>query len=440
MFHSKPKTDSIPIHVVLQKFKFDYLEQCDQPPSEKQRLKTLLHKAIYCGDKTKTIRKEAKNPSGDLEMQTIHLWCQKYQLCLDCHRYNTNKWVREQKARLPYCTYSFVGVRPPSALNTIIEEDKKFWYDALSNISATAVMEFAHAEDHLGAIPIIIAGLHTFSKLEFDPHFHIIVSNCGMRDGQLVMPKSNDWIDTAIVAARIRELMIEHVKKNYRHWEGKPKTYQFIHKCIQEGQWKVHCRPRGDSKYDNATKLKMMLNYIKRNVLDVHQITKIDNDHVTVQYKDRSSKHTTTETLKGIAYYTQLMRHNLPEYYHQARCSGLAHPSQKAALEQLKHQLNMKRLDRRRMLFQNLVRRTKKTFCCIQRNYVLWIPHIDLKKRNQICPNSNRGYCECPYDARASPDVPPFIKRSRLQSNFVRYGLHHRTCQNFVMARTGNKP
>jgi hypothetical protein len=399
------------LRLIFRLFGQEYIDTCN--PTEAQ-LK-VLEDVMRCGTETMGMWYTETDSSGE-ESQDINLKCNN-RACPRCHWDHKNKWWPKKMKELPLCSYSHVVVTFPPELYTIIYENQKFWYGQLMKFTADSIKEFAVDEKYLGGLPGILATLQTSNgKMDYHPHLHLIVSNGGFWNNEWVEPRNPYWIPTAQVLQRIKELMLEHVRKNRHLWNNSPATLRFIEKSIQKGQWTINCQPFGkELKYvkdengfsqldaDHKVNLKMLLKYVSRDVLAGYNIIGIKNKNVIVCYTEGDEK--VTQEVNGVEFIWRFMCHVLPPKFHRTRSYGLFHSSKKSELTQARNLFDKKYHEGESMLDAWLRHceemsqdETIDLFGCgditLKSSRTFF---VDFKKRKQYFVHS-----------RESPDIPPF--------------------------------
>ncbi|MBK6477682.1 MAG: transposase [Saprospiraceae bacterium] len=109
--------------------------------------------------------------------------------CPACGSMQKEQWVDDRRSELLPISYYHIVFTLPHELNSIILGNRKVLYKLLFDATAETLLDFAKNPKHLGAIPGILAVLHTWGQqLSFHPHLHCIVSGGGMiktKDGMI---------------------------------------------------------------------------------------------------------------------------------------------------------------------------------------------------------------------------------------------------------------
>ena len=105
--------------------------------------------------------------------------------CPKCHGRQTALWLEKRSAQLLPCDYFHVIATVPQELRSLFYREQKLFYGLLMKTVASAVCELAALKCYIGAVPAILAVLHTWTgALQFHPHIHLLVSAGGLdKDG-----------------------------------------------------------------------------------------------------------------------------------------------------------------------------------------------------------------------------------------------------------------
>lgn len=101
--------------------------------------------------------------------------------CPACGALQKEQWIEARRNELLPIAYYHVVFTLPHELNSIILGNRKQLYDILFTAASKTLLSFADNPKHLGAVPGILAVLHTWGQqLSFHPHLHCIVSGGGI--------------------------------------------------------------------------------------------------------------------------------------------------------------------------------------------------------------------------------------------------------------------
>ena len=103
--------------------------------------------------------------------------CCRNRACPKCHASQTQDWLSERQAELLPCDYFHAVVTVPKELRTACRRNQKLFYGLLMRVSAAAVQELCAEKRLLGALPGILAVLHTWNgRLAYHPHVHLLIT------------------------------------------------------------------------------------------------------------------------------------------------------------------------------------------------------------------------------------------------------------------------
>jgi hypothetical protein len=108
--------------------------------------------------------------------------------CPQCGGLKKQDWIDARMQELLPVPYYHVVFTIPHELNSIIMGNQKAMYRLLFNAASQTLLRFAADEKWMGAVPGIIAVLHTWGQqLSYHPHLHCIVSGGG------ICKQTNTW-------------------------------------------------------------------------------------------------------------------------------------------------------------------------------------------------------------------------------------------------------
>jgi Putative transposase len=173
-------------------------------------------------------------------------------MCPQCAWLQIERWLVIQKARLLAGEHYQVIFTIPSELNDL-------WLakvSALTNLRFASVrdtlLELLDAENHLGAMPGIIATLHTWSQtLILHPRIHSLVTGGGLtRTGQWVAVRHGFLLPSRVAMALFRGKLLAAVRRPVRQGqlqlpEGmRPQRCEKLRHKLGRQTWNGHIRER----------------------------------------------------------------------------------------------------------------------------------------------------------------------------------------------------
>ncbi|MFO7906804.1 MAG: transposase [Pirellulaceae bacterium] len=249
--------------------------------------------------------------------------CCRNRACPKCHGTQTREWLQQREAELLPCPYFHAVATIPSQLQAAFYKDQKFMYGLLMRVAAQAVRELCAVKRHLGALPGILAVLHTWTgELAYHPHVHLLITGGGVTpDGQSWQPARGQFlVPVRLLSRKIAALFREALRKE------KPDVFATLPECVWHLEWVSFCKYYG---HGNDAVLNYLSRYVFRTAISNARILAMDETHVTFRYKDRSNDTWRTVRLPGVEFLRRFLQHVLPRGFHRVRYYGLWHPSQR---------------------------------------------------------------------------------------------------------------
>jgi hypothetical protein len=249
--------------------------------------------------------------------------CCRNRACPKCHATQTRDWLEQRQVELLPCAYFHAVATVPSQLHATFRRDQKFMYGLLMRVSVQAVQELCAVKRHLGALPGILALLHTWTgELTYHPHVHLLITGGGVTpDGQHWQPARGEFlVPVQLLSRKIAALFREAFRKE------KPDVFATLPECVWNLEWVSFCKHYG---HGNDAVLNYLSRYVFRTAISNARILALDETHVTFRYKDRSSDTWQTLRLPGVTFLRRFLQHVLPRGFHKVRYYGLWHSSQR---------------------------------------------------------------------------------------------------------------
>jgi hypothetical protein len=255
--------------------------------------------------------------------------------CPACHACQTQAWLQQRQAELLPCPYFHLTATVPEGLREIIRSHQKALYGLLMTATAQSILDLAANPRHLGAMPGILAVLHTWTgTLTYHPHVHCLVTGGGVSLDQ------KDWVPTRpgfFLPVRVVSRHLRHLfQQALRHQH--PALYAQVAPQVWKQEWVVHCVPwgRGDQNV-----LEYLARYVFRIAITERRILAMDDQTVTFQYKDRKAQRQRTCRITGVEFMRRYLQHVLPKGFHKVRYYGLWNPQRRKLADQVRQLLTL---------------------------------------------------------------------------------------------------
>jgi hypothetical protein len=249
--------------------------------------------------------------------------CCRNRACPKCHGSQTRHWLDERQAELLPCDYFHAVVTVPSELHGLFRRHQKAMYGLLMQVAAAAVKQLCAEKRHLGALPGILAVLHTWNgRLGYHPHVHMLITGGGITpDAEHWQPARGEFlVPVAVLSRKIAAKFRETLKAKA------PDLFAGIPKSVWRREWVSFVKHYG---HGNDAVLNYLSRYVFRTAISNARILAMDQTHVTFRWKDRDADAWRTERLPGVEFLRRFLQHVLPRGFHKVRYYGLWHPSKR---------------------------------------------------------------------------------------------------------------
>src|SRR5512140_2266478 len=252
-----------------------------------------------------------------------HYHCCRNRACPKCHGTQTRQWLQERQAELLPCGYFHATVTVPPELHATLRLRQKAMYGLLMQVAAAAVKELCAQKRHLGALPGLLAVLHTWNgRLGYHPHVHLLITAGGITpDGQHWEPARGEFlVPVALLSRKVAALFREALKA------ALPEVFAAVPGKVWQREWVSFCKHYG---HGNDAVLTYLSRYVFRTAISNARILGMDQTHVTFRWKDRGAHAWRVERLPGVEFLRRFLQHVLPRGFHKVRYYGLWHPSKR---------------------------------------------------------------------------------------------------------------
>lgn len=252
-----------------------------------------------------------------------HYHCCRNRACPKCHGSQTRRWLQQREAELLPCEYFHAVVTVPSELHALLRRQQKAMYGLLMQVAADAIKALCAKRRHLGALPGMLAVLHTWNgRLGYHPHVHLLITAGGITpDGQHWEPARGAFLVPVArlsrkIAAKFREALQAKA----------PKVLADLPKDVWQREWVSFIKHYG---HGNDAVLNYLSRYVFRTAISNARILGVDSTHVTFRWKDRKAQTWRVERLPGVEFLHRFLQHVLPRGFHKVRYYGLWHPTKR---------------------------------------------------------------------------------------------------------------
>src|SRR3954469_4530210 len=241
--------------------------------------------------------------------------------CPKCHGEQTRAWLEKRQAEMLPCPYFHVTVTVPEELRTALRTHQRDGYGALMTATAEAIIEVARDPRYIGGTIGVLAVLHTWTQqLIFHPHVHCLVSGGGVSgDGSTWHPARRTFLLPIKALAKL-------VRGKLRALLQRKRPDLVIPDAVWRQDWILHVTAWGNGE---QAVLDYLARYVFRIALTNARIVGLDDQTVSIQYKDRNTGRLRTCHLSGDEFMRRFLQHVLPRGFHKVRYFGLWHPAQR---------------------------------------------------------------------------------------------------------------
>ncbi len=253
-------------------------------------------------------------------------WCYhacRNRSCPKCQGQRTEEWLERREAELLPCSYFHAVATVPSETHGVFRREQKYMYGLLMRAAAEAVKLLCLEKRYLGALPGILAVLHTWTgQMQYHPHVHMLITGGGITpDGMSWSPVRGDYlVPVKLLSRTIARLMREALKKE------RPDLYSQVPRRTWRREWVSFVKQYG---HGNDAVLHYLSRYVQKIAISNSRILSIDATHVTFRFKDRNAECWRTMRLPGVEFLHRFLQHVLPRGFHKVRYYGLWHHSRR---------------------------------------------------------------------------------------------------------------
>jgi hypothetical protein len=179
----------------------------------------------------------------------------------------------------------------------------------------------------------VLAVLHTWTQqLDLHPHVHCLVSGGGIsEDATTWHPARRKFLVPIKALAKL-------VRGKFRAMLRRKCPDLVIPDAVWRTHWVLHVTAWGAGE---QAVLDYLARYVFRVALTNARIVGLDDETVTLQYKERKTGCRRTCRLSGDEFMRRFLQHVLPRGFHKIRYSGLWHPTQRHNAARVRQMLQL---------------------------------------------------------------------------------------------------
>jgi hypothetical protein len=253
--------------------------------------------------------------------------------CPKCHTAQTQEWLEHRQAEMLPVPYFHITVTVPAQLREVLRANQRDGYAMLMQASAAAIIELARDPRYVGGTVAVLTVLHTWTQqLNLHPHVHCLVSGGGIsEDGTTWYPARRKFLVPI-------KALVKLVRGKFRALLQRKYPDLLIPDPVWRMPWVLHVTAWGNGE---QAVLEYLARYVFRIALTNARIVGLDDETVTIQYKERKTGRRRTSRLNGEEFMRRFLQHVLPRGFHKVRYFGLWHPAQRHNAARVRHTLQL---------------------------------------------------------------------------------------------------
>jgi len=245
--------------------------------------------------------------------------------CPKCQQDQAEQWLEHQQRLLLPVPHFMVTFTLPAELRGLARRHQKTLYNILFRSSSEALQALALDPRFIGGRIGMVGVLHTWTRdLRYHPHVHYIVAGGGLSADGAWLPARQDFL------VHVTPLSILFRAK-FRAYLQKTDLFPLVDAHVWTKDWVVHCKPVGSGE----EAFRYLAPYVFRVAISNHRILKLENGHVTFQYKDSATHQTQSATLPAQEFIRRFLQHVLPDRFIKVRYYGFLSPGNRPLLTQV---------------------------------------------------------------------------------------------------------
>jgi hypothetical protein len=253
--------------------------------------------------------------------------------CPKCHTAQIQKWLEHRQAEMLPVPYFHITVTVPAELREVLRANQRDGYGVLMQATAAAIIELARDPRYVGGTVAVLAVLHTWTQqLALHPHVHCLVSGGGISED------ANTWHPARRKFLFPIKALAKLVRGKFRALLRRKCPDLVIPEAVWCRPWILHVTAWGNGE---QAVLDYLARYVFRIALTNARIVGLDDETVTIQYKDRKTGRARTCRFSGNEFMRRFLQHVLPRGFHKVRYFGLWHPTQRDTATRVRQMLQL---------------------------------------------------------------------------------------------------
>jgi len=254
--------------------------------------------------------------------------------CPKCQSLETEKWLEARKKEVLPTQYFHAVFTLPENLRALSLRNQEVSYNILFKAVAETLKKLSKDPKHIGAEIGFILVLHTWSQTMIDhPHIHCIIPGGGISfDGKKwVSCKKDFFIPVKVLSKVFQGKYLDCLKQAYEKGElrfdgqisslGTKDNFKKLLDDLYNQNWHVYCKPS----FKNPQKvIEYLGRYTHRVAISNDRVIKLENDKVTIKYRDYSDGDKIKEMdLEASEFIRRFLLHVLPKQFFKIRYYGI---------------------------------------------------------------------------------------------------------------------
>lgn len=268
----------------------------------------------------------------------------RHRFCAQCAHLQTARWLEQQQARLLACDYYHVIFTLPHELNALWRANPEGLPRLLFDTVRETLFELLGDPRYLGALPGVIAALHTWGQtLTLHPHIHCLVSGGGWQGERWVPLKRDYLLPGAVVRPLYRGKLLAALRQALERGELSlppgvwPQQLHNLFNRLGRKKWNVRLQER----YPHGQGvLNYLARYLRGGPLSNARLIAWDGQTVTFRYRDNHHQGEPARMTLPVEDFLQRLFWHVPLPGRRVvRSWGLYAPAQRQRLDQARAHL-----------------------------------------------------------------------------------------------------